>query len=330
MKLSDWSINSSAAALFAAISAFSLAIFLSGCSGSGHLTPSTSSNEAHINLNFPDGFVYDDSTHAVYSPSGQNNAALPAYVTGMTLCISGEDMETQCLPIDMETMSVSFAITPGVRTFTITVTTSIGLTFTDTVTLDVVSGSALSLGFNLNINAPPSIGGIFASPTSAKPGDVISLSCTGEDLDPGDSLSITWSGPGGWAATGSEASFTIPSFGVYEFTCNVNDGWGGVVSSSVIVTAINLAPVITSASVTQGGKPVNWMCPPETVDLSCSAVDNENDPLTYRWSGPDGVVWGANVSYTVNSMPATANFSCIVNDPYNEAVTYTISIDVGC
>jgi len=146
-------------------------------------------------------------------------------------------MEPVEYQVNLETLTVTFTVTPGMRVFSIIVKTSIGLTFTDSVEIEVVWGAPIALNFNLAVNAPPSITEISASPAGAKPGDLISLFCSATDLDAEDSLSYRWAGSEGWTATGQEASYTIPSYGMYTFTCTVDDGWGGVASESVLVNA---------------------------------------------------------------------------------------------
>lgn len=280
-----------------------LAVFIAasaafiGCSGeAGQPVGPEAQAQADIALQFPEGYTYDPGTGAIYPPSGQYNASAPSYVTSMTLVISGDDMETLSFPVDLNTLAVTFSITPGIRTFTIIVTTSIGLTFTDSVTLEVVSGGPIYLEFNLNINAPPSGVSASATPDLAKPGDVISLSCQASDLDPGDVLTYTWSGPNGWTATGQNATYEIPNYGTFTFTCTVSDGWGGHGSASVTVRAPmpNMAPVVKSVSIVEAlsNLPPSWgyLTPWDTANIYCSAQDPDGDPLTYTLSDQFGVL----------------------------------------
>ncbi|MDH4184421.1 MAG: hypothetical protein OEV92_09385, partial [Nitrospinota bacterium] len=73
---------------------------LGACAG-GPGQPGAQNGQTQIGLNFPDGYTYDNTTHALYPPSGKTSAVMPPYVTGMTLTITGEDMDTQVLQIDL-------------------------------------------------------------------------------------------------------------------------------------------------------------------------------------------------------------------------------------
>ncbi|MDH5509282.1 MAG: hypothetical protein OEZ32_02895 [Nitrospinota bacterium] len=302
-----------------------------------------------VTLNFPDGYNYDPATGALYPPSGHTSASLPSYVTSMVLVISGPGMADQSFPVNLTTLTVTFTITPGMRTFSIIVTTTIG-TFTDSVTIEVVSGGALNLGFNLIINAPPSVSGISATPSIAAPGDVIALSCQGADWDAGDHLAYDWTGPGGWTAQGQQAVYTIPSYGSFTFTCVINDGWGGRASASVTVKAPapppppppppgpgNQPPVISSINIIdpQSGLTPRSIWGGMLLNISCIAIDPEADPLTYVLGDQFGVI--ANSSAVVNypapniaGCEGVADWSvaCVVTDGKNAAVSATITVQV--
>jgi hypothetical protein len=284
-----------------------------------------------VELHFPKGYSYERGTHTLFTPSGRNYAALPPYVTGITLTISGEGMETADYPVNLSTLGVSFTVTPGVRTFTITVHTSIGLTFTDSVTIEVVSGAPINLTFNLNINAPPSGVSATASPSVAQPGDVIALSCSATDLDPEDVLAYKWGGPGGWSASGPNVSYTIPGYGVFRFVCAVSDGWGGVAEASAEVRAPkpNEPPYITSFQMldysTQTPGTSFWGG--TWVSIKCDGKDPENDPLTYQIFGTTALI--ASGPYVdkyqlpndcAQANPYYAEYACFISDGHNSTV----------
>ncbi|MDH5509280.1 MAG: PKD domain-containing protein [Nitrospinota bacterium] len=304
-------------------------LVLTGCADGAGSPDSSTETVANITLKLPEGYKYDRASGAIYttgavqSSTGKYQGALPPYVTGMTLTISGDDMETMVLDVDLATLSVSFSITAGIRTFSLLVTTNIGLTFTDEVTVEVVTGAPLHLAFNLIINASPIISSITASATIAQPADVITLTCAATDQDPEDKLTYSWSGPDGWTAQGQEATFTIPDYGLYTFTCSVSDGWGGVVSASVTVNAPNpnQPPVILAAKVREPIMKTILSYSPVglPVELFCSASDPDGDPLTYTWAGPMGAVPGPVYTYTP-TISGNFTFTCIVSDGFNPPV----------
>ncbi|MDH4184422.1 MAG: PKD domain-containing protein [Nitrospinota bacterium] len=304
--------------LFALIASSPFA--LEACSG-GPAPAEGGSGGARVGLSFPEGYTYDSTTHMLYPPSGRANAVLPGYVTGMTLTITGEDMDTQVIAVNLSTLEVSFVISPGIRTFTIVVTTSIGLTFSDSITIEVFSGKPLFLSFSLLINAPPQINAISVNPSVAAPGQVVALSCSASDPDETDTLTYSWTGPGGFSASGPTAEFTIPGYGVFGFTCHVSDdrGLGTEASVSAVAPKPNSPPVITSLT----GKMISVM-----VDLSCQAYDPDGDTLTYSWTaqvnylnpplpGPPAVCTPANTPITQCPWLGVSLYTCTVSDGKN-------------
>ena len=303
--------------------------FLQSCSQGASAPEPSASSTAKLTLQFPAGYSYDRSSKGISTPLGQHAASLPPYVTGITLTISGEDMEPLVYEVDLATMSVTFSITPGLRTFSLVVNTNIGLTFTDSVTVEVVSGAPLNLEFNLVVNAPPSITSVTANPTTAAPGDVITLSCSATDPDPEDNLTYKWSAPDGWSANGKDATYTIPAYGAYIFTCTVSDGWGGLASATVVVDAPNpnQPPVIIAAKVREPITKAILSYSPVglPVELFCSATDANGDPLTYKWSGPMGAVPGAVYIYTP-TVAGNHTFTCTVSDGINPPVSASVTL----
>ena len=307
--------------------------FLGSCAGDQGQIGDTTTNKADIALSFPDGYSHDSSTHALYPPLGQNMASLPPYVTGITLSISGDDMETVVYPVDLATLSVSFSITPGLRTFTVVINTDRGISFTDSITLEVVSGATINLEFNLVVNISPSIGSISATPTKAKPGEIIALSCYASDPDPDDKLAYKWSGPGGWSAEGQQASYTIPNYGVFTFTCSVSDGRGGSASASVSVDAPKPAPPppppppVNSPPVISLTNNLVTVC---TYDFVCSATDADGDRLAFTMSftpNASCTITGSGVnSINISCFGcAPESMKCSVSDGVNAPVAVTFN-----
>ncbi|MDH5509281.1 MAG: PKD domain-containing protein [Nitrospinota bacterium] len=315
---------------------------LSGCMGGTDEPGAETTIQTGVSLSFPEGYTYDADTGALYPPSGQNYASLPPYVTGITLIISGAGMVDQVYQVNLSTLAVTFTITPGIRTFTIIVTTSFGLTFTDSITVEVVSGSPLSLDFNLNINVPPSGVSVTASPMLAKPDDVIALSCSASDMDPGDILTYDWTGPGGWTATGPNATFTILNYGSFTFTCTVSDGWGGRTSASVTVNAPppNVHPVVKSITLVNSTTklPPSFVDAGMALDITCVAFDSDGDKLTFTLSDQFGVLANASsvknyVAPDINGCPwppapGDWNITCAVTDGKSPLVSKTVTVQV--
>ncbi|MGA1824073.1 MAG: PKD domain-containing protein, partial [bacterium] len=119
------------------------------------------------------------------------------------------------------------------------------------------------------------------------PGSIVTLDGS-ESSDPdGDTLTYSWtmtkkpslSNASLTGANGSSPSFTADVKGDYEITLTVNDGIDESPSDSVIITAINRAPVCSAES------DKNDIPPGTLITLDGSETyDLDNDPLTYTWS----------------------------------------------
>jgi hypothetical protein len=116
--------------------------------------------------------------------------------------------------------------------------------------------------------------------------EMVTLDGSGSSDSNSDPLSYAWSitaKPTGSSATLSDASAVNPTFtpdvtGSYILQLIVNDGLASSASATVIITAVNVAPVANS------GLPQN-INTTETVTLDGSrSYDSNSDPLTYAWS----------------------------------------------
>jgi len=286
-------------------------LLFSGCGGSvGDVTTgSESSTGTRISLYWPDGYSYDQENGVITAPSGQLNATLPAYVTSMTLIISGEGIDPPVtFDVSLTTLTVNFAVTPGIRTFTILVNTSIsGLSFTASQTIELVAGEQINLDFNLVINAPPVVSSVSVSDSTPQTGAGISVSCVASDPDD-NPMTYSWSYSGArgrFSGSGATVSFTATSGGSITITCTASDGKGGEGEGSVTITA-NAPPVVNSVTASDTSPTVG-----DTITLTCDASDPDGDRLGYTWS--DGSGSGSTVTYTVTSA-GSKTFTCTVSD----------------
>ncbi|HKZ63500.1 MAG TPA: PKD domain-containing protein, partial [Thermoplasmata archaeon] len=134
-----------------------------------------------------------------------------------------------------------------------------------------------------------------------------------------DVLTYSWTpaSGAGWSLanpTTATPSFTPPAPGTYTFSLTVGDGFGGMATDDVVVTATNAAP-IADAGPDQVG-----VFRGATVTLDGTAsTDSDGDPLTYSWtqtSGPAVALAGAN-TVTPSFTPAAAGthvFALTVDD----------------
>ncbi len=153
-----------------------------------------------------------------------------------------------------------------------------------TVTLTVEDGDGGSTTDTLTVettNVAPSIDSI-TDDSPVPEGSPVSLAATASD--PGaDTLTFTWDfGDSSAPADGASVSHTYTDGGSYTVTLTVEDGDGGSDTDTVTVQVSNEGPTIDWIS--QDG-PVPEVSP---VNLSASASDPGDDPLTYTWDFGDG------------------------------------------
>ncbi|VAX23365.1 hypothetical protein MNBD_NITROSPINAE04-266, partial [hydrothermal vent metagenome] len=298
-------------------------LLFSGCGGGvGDVTTGTvSSTGSRISLNWPPGYSYNQADGAITTPSGSLNATLPAYVTSMTLIISGEGIDSPVtFNVPLDTLTVNFAITPGIRIFTILISTSIpGLSFTASQTIELVAGEQVDLDFSLVINAPPVVDSVSVSDSTPQTRSAISVSCNATDPDD-DSMTYSWSykgSKGSFSGSGATVSFTATSGGSITITCTASDGKGGEGEGSVTVIA-NAPPVIKSVTASDTSPNVG-----DTITLTCDASDPDGDRLSYAWS--DDLGSGSQVTYTVTSA-GSKTFTCTVSDGRGGTANESVSI----
>ncbi len=289
---------------------------LASCGSDGNTTVVSNgsgvgdSSTANVNLVWPEGYEYDHATHALHGVAGQSGFSVPSYVTKVTITITGDGMDPMLLSVPLDTMSVEFAVSPGDRTFTIVVETDIGLTFTDSVTLYLSAGGIGDLNFSLEINAPPTINSLTVSNATPAKAETVTVTASVSDPDPDDTITYSWNGGGGnISGSGASVGFYSSTGGVKTVTLTANDGHGGVTTGSVTVTIANLAPVITSVSVSN-----QTPAKGDVVTASCSAYDPDGDAISYSWSDGLGFTGsGSSISY-MTTTTGEITLTCAVDD----------------
>jgi len=136
----------------------------------------------------------------------------------------------------------SGSVQPG-ESSTVTVTVSrAGLaagTYTTTlsVTDTVASRGTQTVTVKMSVpNHAPTVTDITAVPQDIGSGGTSTITCQASDID-GDSLTYQWSTPDGTVSgSGSSVTWTAPqAVGMYDITCTVDDGQGGVTTATVSV-----------------------------------------------------------------------------------------------
>ena len=178
-------------------------------------------------------------------------------------------------------------------------------------------------------NRPPTLSqGPTASPTSVTGASPVQLSVTAADPD-NDPLTYAWvqepASPAGTfnSTTTASPTWTAPTVTApttFTLRVTVTDGRGGSVQGQVQVqvappVAQNRSPVL-NAGPTSSAPSVNGQ---QSVNLTVTASDPDNDPLTYTWTqapvSPAGAfssTTAANPSWTAPQVTANTDFQLMV------------------
>jgi hypothetical protein len=240
---------------------------------------------------------------------------------------SGADWVTGVTP-------ASGGLEPGAsETVTVTVSRAglAGGTYAASLVIeDEVGGGAQIVDLLMTvINADPVINSLAAVPSSVPPGGAAEVTCVAHDPD-GDPLTYSWTSLAGTiSGTGATVTWTAPgTVGTYAVICSVTDDRGGVASASVeiAVTSANHEPMIEALTAT-----VQYLAPGATSEITCTATDPDDDPLTYEWSADGGVFTGTGPTVTWTA-PATAGqytVACTVRDPAGASDSATLVLTVN-
>jgi len=176
-----------------------------------------------------------------------------------------------------------------------------GGVFTVEVTVSDGKGEATGSG-QLTVSAPvnnnPVISSVQLNPTTANPGQVVSISVSANDAD-GDQLTYQYQVNGGAVSgSGPSVSWTAPSqAGTYSVTVTVMDGEGGQAMSNGSITVSQPVTKITGTASFPAGS---------SGDLSNAKVSiytsydnwNNNNPLQYIAASGSG----SNVSFELTNV----------------------------
>lgn len=299
----------SSAILFACVGAFMIASC--GQGGDSGINRKYASS-ASIKLSWPEGYRYDPETRSVYRLYAREGA--PAYVTKVTLTISGEGMKPLVLDVPLDTLTVDFAIPPGNKTFELLVETNIpGLSFSGLWNIALTSGVEFDISFELEVNSPPTINGVTLSSSTTYKNIPVTLSASVTEFDDDDTLTYSWSGEGDVTGSGQTVTWRSSSSGVFTICVTVSDGKGGSAEDCAQVTVLNRDPVVNSVT----ADPLSPdMCEQISVPISlyCSASDPDGDDVRYGWTGPGGFsASGSSATYDLETT-SPVTLTCHADD----------------
>jgi hypothetical protein len=169
--------------------------------------------------------------------------------------------------------------------------------------LDVPAGQTVSLRITMQQAAIPSaynnnipvIDSVIATATEVAPGDQITLTAAGHDVDTGNILYWTWSGNGTFgSASSATTTWKAPTQeGAYNILIRLMDNKGGfsIAALSIMVSshagrgtaAVNVAfntwPQVTNVA----AQPAH-LTYPTTATVTATAQDTDGDALSYEWT----------------------------------------------
>ena len=205
------------------------------------------------------------------------------------------------------------------------------------------------------VNDAPVIASLIAD-QQVQPLGKTQVACDANDAN-GDNLTYRWTCTDG-TISGSAATvaWTAPQKpGSYMISVVVSDGKGGVSKKDVIVTVPdkpNNAPVIESIKFQRPGHMPTIQKPNmtekdkdrnpdpvariyETVDITCTASDPDNDKLDYAWMATAGKINSVqgkpeSVQWIVPGAAGTYKVTCEVSDSKGVTATFTIIVTVKC
>ena len=177
-------------------------------------------------------------------------------------------------------------------------------------------------------NHEPIIISLDAEAARVVPSASCQIVCNATDPD-GDELAYTWSSGGReLSGEGASVAWVAPSSeGSYSITVNVTDGQGGAVSDYVVITVrTNNPPVIDSLVAS-----ADWVLPLGSLDVTCDALDPDDDELSYEWSATGGSITGTGCEmvWTAPEEVGTYAITVMVRDIYGGSDTKTLATVVA-
>jgi len=177
-------------------------------------------------------------------------------------------------------------------------------------------------------NHLPAITSLEAEPERVFPLGSCQIVCTASDSD-GDELSYNWLASGGEInGEGATVTWTAPlSTGSHNVTVTVTDGHGGqAVEWKIIEVRANTPPAIISLVAD-----ADWTLPSGTLQMTCTALDLDNDELSYEWSTDGGDISGTDhqITWTAPEEVGIYHVTVLVTDGHGSSATDSLSISVA-
>ena len=199
-----------------------------------------------------------------------------------------------------------------------------------------IGAAELSTGivthFGHIIPPPPVTYACVASPTTAFPGDPITVTGTAQNLDPKKTATYTWTADGGTiSGTSSTANIDTKTAnpGSYSAKGHVTEGAkpGQMADCSAEYTIKAFEPPTVSCSANP-----STVNPGDSATITANGVSPQNRPLTYSYSATAGSVSGNSSSATLSTAgaaPGTITVTCNVVDDKGQTASQTTTVTVN-
>lgn len=183
----------------------------------------------------------------------------------------------------------------------------------------IVAAAVLFLASSCN-SQQPVITSLEAGAEWTVPLGSLQVTCNASDAGGGE-LSYSWSASGGEIdGEGAMVTWTAPdSAGFYDIAVTVTDGGGGEAMEQVTITVrANKPPTITNLVAD-----ADWTTPSDSIQVTCTASDPDDDELSYEWSASGGDIsgTGAAVNWTAPEEVGIYHVTVVVTDGRGEEDT---------
>ena len=198
--------------------------------------------------------------------------------------------------------------------------------------------SGVIAGFNFNLGGKPPIpptASCSASPAEVYAGELVTVTATGENLNPKWSVLYSWSGDG-VTGNGPTASVNTSAMnpGSYPVRGEVKEGKPGkegekpwqVASCSASYTVKPFQPPTISCSVNP-----TTLNPGDTATITAQGLSPQNRPLTYSYQASSGSIHGTGTTGTYSSNGAASGpvqITCSVVDDKGQIATGSTTLTV--
>ena len=202
-----------------------------------------------------------------------------------------------------------------------------------------INAARLSTGVVFHVGSitppPPVTLGCTVSPSSVFPGEPVTFTAAGGNIDPKDNAIYSWSGTG---VTGNGTSASVATAdlapGMYTATANVKTGKKGkegekpwqTASCSASFTVKAFEPPTISCSVNP-----TTIQPGALATVTSRGVSPQNRPLTYSYSTSAGSISGSGTTAQYSSAGAptgTVGITCNVADDKGHTATASTSLNI--